>query len=564
MPGILCSPSNLSGPARDLAGLLAEIWADAPDGRVLGLCFDLRTLEALLAQRPGPSSLLLPFWEIAVFAELGGRGPCPHCLRHWLSVSQSNRPNIEETSDENAISALTPFLRSRLQSQVQNTITVEALEFATGTVSRHFVFPRRDCACARFTAELPLQAHCSAVTGIVRSLQVSSAPAAGAYRALAVWNSPPAMPGARPRLHRQASYGRGQTAQRAVDGAIGEALERYSLVYRGDEPMTRAKAAELETLVPNEIQLYSDRQYAERSRWQTLPDETAHIPEEFDPSQEVDWLAARDLFGGPDRFVPAALCLMWYQFRPGAARFASADTIGCGSGRSFDDALLHALLEWVERDAMALWWYNRARRPAVRLASFEDPAELLAAEEALRVIGRRLYLLDCTTDLGLPAYVSVAPRMDGTELLFAGAAHPSPRVAAWKAVSEVAQVWTTAQSTGRLPETLRPWLQRETLATQAYLAPNGAVDAPPEPPPLDGGAQRELVLARLRRSGLRAYAVDHSRPDVLLRTARAIVPGLRHIWNRRAPGRLYDVPPRLGWLPAPLTEEQLNPICCMI
>jgi oxazoline/thiazoline synthase len=39
-----------------------------------------------------------------------------------------------------------------------------------------------------------------------------------------------------------------------------------------------------------------------------------------------------------------------------------------------------------------------------------------------------------------------------------------------------------------------------------------------------------------------------------------IVPGLRHFWARFATGRLYDVPVQMGWLCAPLTEEQLNPI----
>jgi oxazoline/thiazoline synthase len=78
---------------------------------------------------------------------------------------------------------------------------------------------------------------------------------------------------------------------------------------------------------------------------------------------------------------------------------------------------------------------------------------------------------------------------------------------------------------------------------------------------------RETVVAivdRLQGQGLHAYAADLSRADVLLKTVRAVVPGLRHIWNRRAPGRLYDVPVRLGWRDAQLKEEQLNPYCCMI
>ena len=49
-------------------------------------------------------------------------------------------------------------------------------------------------------------------------------------------------------------------------------------------------------------------------------------------------------------------------------------------------------------------------------------------------------------------------------------------------------------------------------------------------------------------------------PGLLKPTVKVIVPGLRHFWPRLGPGRLYDVPVRMGWLAAPLTEAQLNPV----
>jgi oxazoline/thiazoline synthase len=36
---------------------------------------------------------------------------------------------------------------------------------------------------------------------------------------------------------------------------------------------------------------------------------------------------------------------------------------------------------------------------------------------------------------------------------------------------------------------------------------------------------------------------------------KVVVPGLRSFWARFAPGRLYDVPVRLGRLPSPTTYE---------
>jgi ribosomal protein S12 methylthiotransferase accessory factor len=41
---------------------------------------------------------------------------------------------------------------------------------------------------------------------------------------------------------------------------------------------------------------------------------------------------------------------------------------------------------------------------------------------------------------------------------------------------------------------------------------------------------------------------------------KVVVPGLRHFWPRFAPGRLFDVPVRLGRLPRPTAYADLNPI----
>ena len=54
--------------------------------------------------------------------------------------------------------------------------------------------------------------------------------------------------------------------------------------------------------------------------------------------------------------------------------------------------------------------------------------------------------------------------------------------------------------------------------------------------------------------------LNQTRPDLELPVVKVIVPGIRHFWNRFAPGRLYDVPVQLNWLPEPRKEEELNSI----
>jgi ribosomal protein S12 methylthiotransferase accessory factor len=63
---------------------------------------------------------------------------------------------------------------------------------------------------------------------------------------------------------------------------------------------------------------------------------------------------------------------------------------------------------------------------------------------------------------------------------------------------------------------------------------------------------------------METIVLDYSRPDLVLSTVKVVVPGLRHIWRRLGPGRLYDVPVTLGDRRQPLTEDQLNPLTLMV
>jgi ribosomal protein S12 methylthiotransferase accessory factor len=85
------------------------------------------------------------------------------------------------------------------------------------------------------------------------------------------------------------------------------------------------------------------------------------------------------------------------------------------------------------------------------------------------------------------------------------------------------------------------------------------------PSGLDFGAldnTRDQVLACVdiaRRAGLDFLVLNQTRPDVEVPVVRVIVPGLRHFYRRFGPGRLYDVPVRLGLRDQPIPENELTP-----
>ena len=77
--------------------------------------------------------------------------------------------------------------------------------------------------------------------------------------------------------------------------------------------------------------------------------------------------------------------------------------------------------------------------------------------------------------------------------------------------------------------------------------------------PLDSVREQvEACVEVAARAGLDFLVVDQTRPDVGVPVVRVLAPGLRHFYKRFAPGRLYDVPVRMGLLDKPLSEGEVD------
>jgi ribosomal protein S12 methylthiotransferase accessory factor len=235
---------------------------------------------------------------------------------------------------------------------------------------------------------------------------------------------------------------------------------------------------------------------------------------------------------------------------------------------------LQGFFELVERDAVALWWYNRIQRPGVDLDSFEEPYLRQVKQCLYDQQERDLWVLDLTNDLRIPAFAALSRRFaqQPEEILLGFGAHFDARIALLRAVTELNQalawVWTGKDGKRLMKEGLddpetEDWLKTATPKTQPYLVP---ADLPPRRladfPRCQTEDLREDVLAcqaLVEQHGLEMLVLDQTRPEIGLPVVKVVVPGLRHFWPRFAPGRLYDVPVNLGWLPKPLREEDLNP-----
>ena len=374
------------------------------------------------------------------------------------------------------------------------------------------------------------------------------------------------------------SGGKGETEVAAKASAIGEAIERYSGVFQGDEALVRGRFRELEGAIhPNDLMLFSERQYAEREAWNLNVSRFNAVPEPFDETQETQWCPLWSLMDGQQRYLPAALCYFGY-VRAFGERFGRADSNGCAAGNTLAEAILQGFFELVERDSVALWWYNKLTKPAVDLDSFEsDYFSKLRAWYAEQ--NRELWVLDITSDLGVPSFAAVSRRTDKLreDIIYGFGTHFDARLALSRALTEVNQFLAPAmniksdlpQHYPKMQKDVLDWWQKAGLHNQRQLrpapdqAPRVAADfANSEPGDLCDHVAHCVALVRER--GMDLLVLDQSRPDLELKVVRVVVPGLRHFWARFREGRLYDVPVTSGELRRPTPEHQLNPFPVII
>jgi oxazoline/thiazoline synthase len=348
--------------------------------------------------------------------------------------------------------------------------------------------------------------------------------------------------------------GRGSNPEQARERCLAEAAERSLAVWEEQHSVLRAAFSNMPApaVDPRQLVLLSDDQYARRVAWNAAVPADHHWPAPFDPEQLLDWVKALPLTGVEPVLVPAASCFLGF---PAALEqgFAVPDSSGLAAGDSVGDAAGRALLELVERDAVAVWWYNQLKRPPLDFER-ETVPWISDLEDHFCATGRRIRILDLTHDLGVPVAAAVSSDQAGRDLALGFGAGWTAEEAAAAALGELVQFEATKRlQTAGEPFDFVTLARTGSLDDFPFLVPDAG--APAQRP--SRGSTEDLVEG-LADQGLAAFAVDLSRGPWSV--VRVIAPGLRPLWPRFAPGRLSDVPHRLGWTAEPAPEASFNPV----
>ena len=374
---------------------------------------------------------------------------------------------------------------------------------------------------------------------------------------------------------RSKSAGKGSTREQSEVSALCEAVERYSGAAHGEEIRRLTTYESLcrddDAIHPNEIQLFSESQLENADSINAEGHPYNLVPPRFDPSVSVHWTPVWSLTQDRHRYLPTSMLYSMSAEQRGPNDLI-ADSNGCAAGNTVEEAILQGFYELVERDAFAIWWYNQLRMPEVALESFDDEF-LNSAKDYYADYERNIWLLDITADISIPTFVALSNRPDGVseDIIYGAGSHADPRIAAQRAICELNQCLTWLPRPGSRdgrpmvddPMALT-WWRTARLADCEWLAPSTT-----EPtrtnldyPVIEADDSRddvEYCRSLVESKGLEFLVLDQTRPDIGMPVVRVMVPGMRHFWERFAPGRLFTVPITTGHRHQPLDESELNP-----
>jgi len=307
--------------------------------------------------------------------------------------------------------------------------------------------------------------------------------------------------------------GKGATPAEAKVSAMMEGIERFSAEVDGRNLLVE--------------------RYSVLSRNETVLDpESLILPRGADPDSPIPWTRGYDLVAKEDIFVPASavfhpLPLSFFQlFR--------TSTNGLASGNTLEEAVFHALMEIIERDAWSLAEASRNTGPRLEEVTDDLALSLLEKFGAADV---EVTLKDITSDIGIPTVAAVSDDIllkDPSLLTIGMGTHTSARIAVLRALTEVAQSRLTqihgAREDTTVADVRKKMGYERTRRMNRYWFDAPATRNFPELSSFDSNDFLDDITTaseRLRKAGMeRIIAVDLTRESIGVPVVRVIVPGL--------------------------------------
>ncbi len=225
--------------------------------------------------------------------------------------------------------------------------------------------------------------------------------------------------------------GKGATETNARISAIMESFERC--LAEQPEVSNDLKGVQLNT------ERVVDTYESLSESYPTLYPDNLLLPMPFTPDTSLEWVLGYDIMNDVEVMVPANAVFHPYKPIYGNQLFRS-NTNGLASGNTIEEAVLHGLLEVIERDALSIAEYTRNPGKEIILEESDGLNYELKKRMEQAGIKVKLWLLD--SDVNIPTVVAAVDDTllkDPALLVMGAGSHLSPEIAVTRALTEAAQ-----------------------------------------------------------------------------------------------------------------------------
>ena len=380
----------------------------------------------------------------------------------------------------------------------------------------------------------------------------------------------------------------GLSMRDAMMRVFGEIAERYSTCFYYEDELRLATYAELEregveAIGPDKLPLFSETQFRRRAEYKIRGEE---FFEPFTKDTKVSWVEGISLTTQNPVLVPAQCVYSGYGFLEGEVPITYNTSNGCAASLSYEGALLNAIYEVIERDAVMITWYSGLSPPRLDIGGCSMLHDLRSARLERGTIEYVPFYI--TLDIDIPIVLCLMVDRGGRDpvVMTGGACRLSPQDAAFKALLEAGQgrsyvkflkiVMPDVSTINPheiidLEENLRFYSVPENFKKHMsfLFKSKDTVNIEEIEDKSTGDLTRDLktVIDLIDHHNLTAVAVDLTPDDIAqvgFRVVRVLIPELVYLSLPSAPfagnRRLYEVPKKMGYRQEILTEEDLNPM----
>ena len=193
------------------------------------------------------------------------------------------------------------------------------------------------------------------------------------------------------------SYGRSETLETSRMSAEFEMLERYASIVPHTKPELAGSY--------NELTRAGFRMVSpERLSMSKFSDEVRkqYGFDTYSDDKSYRWRKTINLTDGMDYYLPEQVMYYDAQLVSGEKRFLYETSNGCAMGGTYEEAVVYALLELVERDAFLMHWYNRIAPKQLDISGVKNDY-LRDVVRYMNCIGYEMRVMDITMETGIPA-----------------------------------------------------------------------------------------------------------------------------------------------------------------